>query len=106
MRLAQPVFRRMLRMWFAAVCSLINSAAPISRLLRPPATSSRICTSRADRPSGQRRRPDRRPESRAPRAQQRRHPDPLGERRRLVRAGRLRARGSAGPRASSMRPYS
>src|SRR5947207_2240558 len=37
-RLAQPVLRRMLRMWFAAVCSLITSVLPISRLLSPRAT--------------------------------------------------------------------
>ncbi len=52
MRLAQPVLRRMLRTWLAAVCSLINSAAPISRLLRPRATRRRISTSRDERPSG------------------------------------------------------
>jgi hypothetical protein len=38
----------MLRMWLAAVCSEITSRAPISRLLRPSATSARICTSRGE----------------------------------------------------------
>ena len=52
MRLAQPVLRRMLRTWLAAVCSLIESVAPSRRLLRPRATSSRICASRGDSPSG------------------------------------------------------
>ena len=39
-------------MWLAAVCSLIASAPPISRLLSPRATRPRIWTSRADSPSG------------------------------------------------------
>ena len=41
MRLAQPVLRRMLRMWLAAVCSLMKSRAPISRLLSPCARARR-----------------------------------------------------------------
>ena len=39
-------------MWLAAVCSLMNSAAPISRLLIPRATRLRISTSRAESSSG------------------------------------------------------
>ncbi len=51
-RLEQSVLRRMLRMWLAAVCSLIASSLPISLLLRPRATSARICASRAESPLG------------------------------------------------------
>ena len=47
-----PVLRRMPRTWFAAVCSLMNSAVPISRFERPRATSRRTSSSRAERPSG------------------------------------------------------
>jgi FAD/FMN-containing dehydrogenase len=39
-------------MWLAAVCSLIESSVPISRLLSPRATSWRICASRGESPSG------------------------------------------------------
>lgn len=52
MRLAHPVLRRMLRTWLAAVCSLMTSSAPISRLESPRVTSRRISTSRCESPSG------------------------------------------------------
>ena len=52
MRFAQPVLRRMLRTWLAAVCSLIDSRLPSCRLLSPSATSLRIWASRGESPSG------------------------------------------------------
>ena len=105
MRLAQPVLRRMLRMWLAAVCSLMNSSAPISRLLRPRATRREDLRPRARRA----RRAGAWPAPAAPSARTRPSsagmPIALGERRRLAeqRAGPVAL---AGPRASSKRAYS
>ena len=75
MRLAQPVLRRMLRMWLAAVCSLMNSVAPISRLLRPRATRREDLHLARRQPVGQRRAPAPRAPSARDAAEQRRHAD-------------------------------
>ncbi len=97
MRLAQPVLRRMLRTWLAAVCSLIDSSAPISRLLSPRATSRRICDLARREPVGQAGR-GRGGAERADPRRAARHADPLGQRRRLAeqRVGPLAV---AAPRA-------
>ena len=58
MRLAQPVLRRMLRMWLAAVCSLMKSVGADLAVARGPrATRPSTCASRAEMPSGRARRP-------------------------------------------------
>ena len=106
MRLAQPVLRRMLRMWLAAVCSLIDSSAPISRLLRPRATSSRICASRGESPSGSAAARCGRAERLGSGPSRRAHADPLGQRRRLAEQRRARSRPSPSALACSRRPYS
>ena len=103
MRFAQPVLRRMLRTWLAAVCSLIDSELPTCRLLKPlgdEAEDLRLARREAVRqPRRRRRRAER-----ADAAQQRGHPDALGERRGLARAaprpGRARRRDA---RAASAR---
>ena len=50
-RLAHAVFWRIERTWFAAVCRLMCSRAPISRLLHPLATSRTTATSRSVSPT-------------------------------------------------------
>ena len=92
-------------MWLAAVCSLMNSVRADLAVaeargdeaedLRPRGTRAR----RAGRRGGARRaeRPDA--------AEQRRHADPLGERRRLAEQ-RRRALARRRRARSSMRPYS
>ena len=69
-------------MWFAAVCSLMKSSAPISRLESPRATSRRISSSRSGEPG---RDAERRPPGRELRiaAVQRRQAEPVRERARL-----------------------
>ena len=49
-RFSAPIFVRMLRTWFAAVCSLITSRVAMSRLLRPSAMSAMTSHSRAVSP--------------------------------------------------------
>ena len=106
MRFAQPVLRRMLRTWLAAVCSLMNSVGADLAVAEPAATS------REDlRPRGRRGRRERAARgvgapSAATRREQRGHPDPLGERRRLGEQRRARAPVAALARASSSAPYS
>ena len=51
-RLAAPVFIRMLRTWLAAVLPLMWRRAPISWLLRPAARRRSTSSSRSVRPSG------------------------------------------------------
>ena len=105
MRFAQRVLRRMLRMWFAAVCSLMNSAAPISRLLRPRATSAQDLDLARRQPVG-RRSVGARGAERPYATEQRRHADALGQRGRLAEQRADPIALAAGPRASSMRAYS
>ena len=89
-------------MWFAAVCSLMISVVPISRLLIPFATSERIWTSRNESPSGSPARGRVLPIARV-RSSSARMP---------IRSARPSASPSSAaarsrlPRASSMRPYS
>ena len=91
-------------MWLAAVCSLMNSVAPISRLLMPRATRHRISTSRADSSSGWRLVGAAEPSART-------RPSSAGMPMRSASAAAspssapARSR-SPGPRASSMRAYS
>ena len=93
-------------MWLAAVCSLMNSAAPISRLLMPSRDEREDLDLARRQAVGQRRGAGRAKPSVRTRREERAHPDPLGERLRLAeQRDRLAARGAA-PRASSMRPYS
>ena len=68
-------------MWFATVWPLMNSSAPISRLLRPVATSRRTSTSRDDSSSGSGARRAASPPSSRARAEHHGQAGALGERR-------------------------
>ena len=104
MRFAHPVLRRMLRMWLAAVCSLMNSVRADLAVAEAPRDEpedldlARRQAVAHGRPRGARR-------ARADAGEQRRHPDLLRECGRLGQQRRASGR-RPGPRSSRSRPYS
>ena len=84
MRFAQPVLRRMLRMWLAAVCSLMNSVRADLAVAEAPRDEAEDLDLARRQAVGTAAARGAAASERADAGEQRRHADALGQRRRLA----------------------